>query len=134
MTLPKSIMCQTITVLSPGVPTGEEDAYGNPIIDEPTRTHYERSCSLQPLQGTASVEAMLATSDSVVTRWQFYGPPDVVVTAADRVQQARDRVSKVLSDDDAYLDLQVDGDEDEWFATGTDLDHVEGYLRRWSGA
>lgn len=129
--LPASIMCQTVTIIR-DVPGGE-DPLGNPTPGTQERTHLTQCCSLQPLQGTASVEAALSSSDSIVTRWTFYGPPGIDLKASDRVQQAKDRVSPVESDADAHFDLAVDGDPDEWILTGTALDHSEAYLKRWSG-
>ena len=125
------ILCQTVTVVRE-VPGGE-DALGNPLPGTQQRTDYVTCCSVQPLQGTASVEAVIASADQIVTRWTFYGPAGMDIKASDRLQQSRDRVSPVASDDDAYLDLQVDGDPDEWVVTGTELDHTEAYLKRWEG-
>lgn len=128
--LPAALTGQMVTIVRTAPPT--QDDAGNMIPGDVTRTHVS-GCLLAPLQGTASTEAVLATADRIVTRWMLYTNPGVDVFAADQVQQSADRVSPVLDDSSAHLNLQVDGDPDEWYSTGTGLDHREVYLRRWEG-
>lgn len=124
------IMYQTLVVVREGEPTQDDRGHTIPA-PEPQRLPIY-GVSVQPLQGTASVEAPTAVGDAVVTRWIALLPVnDVKPQANDRIQQAEDRVS-LPDPDDPYLDLQVDGDADEW-ATGIDLDHGELYLKRWEG-
>lgn len=131
MSLPKSLALQTVTLVRAGEPAGE-DAYGNPTAGSVERVHLS-GCSLQPLRGQASTETLSPSNDRIVSHWMLYLEPGVDVRPDDRIQQARDRVSPVLADADAYLDLQVDGDAGEWAVTGTALNHIEVALKRWEG-
>lgn len=125
------IMNQTMVVVREGEATQDERGHIIPA-PEPQRLPVY-GVSVQPPQGIASEEARLASSDAVVTRWFLLAPfSDVKLRENDRIQQAEDRVS-LPDPDDPYLDLEVDGDPDEWAKTGVDLDHIEGYLKRWKG-
>ncbi|MFJ3084992.1 hypothetical protein [Streptomyces sp. NPDC086838] len=59
-----------------------EDDRGNDawIEEEPVEVEY---CSVQPLD---SVEYLTAAADQTVSRWQFFGPPDMGLKGTDWIK------------------------------------------------
>lgn len=123
-------MCQTVTLVRAGAPT--QDANGN-IVDGPEMRTDIAGCSLQPLQGTDSIESLGATFDQVTTRWRLFAPPGVVVGSMDRIQQGADPFTGVPDDASAVLDFQVDGDPAFWPGADGQPHHIEMMLKKWSG-
>lgn len=124
-------MCQTVTVVRLGAGT-DEDAYGNPLPGTDSRADIT-GCSLQPLQGTDSVESLGANYDQVVTRWRLFLPPGADINSADRVQQGADVFSGVPDNESAVLDFEVDGDPAPWPGVDGLPHHVEAMLKKWGG-
>lgn len=46
------------------------------------------NCSVQPLD---SAEYLTSASDRIVSRWQFFGPPDMGLKATDLIQVGEDK-------------------------------------------
>lgn len=111
---------QTLTVVRPGEITGEDD-YGKPIYGDPVLIDIT-GCSIQPVLRNPSMELLASTQDTITTRWRFFTPPGADVKASDRV---RCNISTA--------DLMVDGDPVLWPDEDGDIDHIEGYLTRFSG-
>lgn len=93
-----------------------EDGRGNDawIEDEPVTV--ER-CSVQPLD---SAEYLTASADQVVSRWMFFGPSDMGLTAHDLIRV----------DEDTY---EVDGKPGIARALASFLTHTSAVLKEYTG-
>lgn len=110
----------TIIVVRAGQSTGEEDAYGTPILGDPTRTPIE-GCNVQPFVSRNTSETQTPTEDLVVSKWRLFAPAGSDILPTDKIEFGS-------------LELQVDGELMPWGGDQYDDDgYVETYLKRWSG-
>lgn len=112
--------CQTLTVIRPGPVTGV-DPYGKPVTGPDQQIPID-GCNIQPVLRNPSEELLVATQDTITTRWRFFAPAGADVNAGDRTRCAI-----------VAYDLMVDGDPVTWPDEDGDPDHIEGYLVRYSG-
>lgn len=111
---------QTLTVVRPGPIVGADD-YNKPVRG-PDIVIVIEGCDVQPMLRNASTEQMMATQDTIATRWRFFAPPGADILASDKVRC-----------NIAAGDLQVDGEPTPWPDEHGGIDHVEGYLSRYTG-
>lgn len=108
----------TITVVRAN-PSGNDDAYGNPDLGEPTRTTID-GCNLQPFVARNTSETQTPTEDVVISKWRLFMPYGSDVRPTDEI-------------DFGNLKLQVDGDVMTWEPDDYGDGYCETYLKRWSG-
>lgn len=94
---------------------GEDDRGNDAWIEDPGVEVY--GCSVQPLD---SVEYLTSASDQVVSRWQFFGPKDMGLTASDLIEV----------DGDKY---EVDGKPGLARAVTPFLTHTSAVLKEYTG-
>lgn len=93
-----------------------EDERGNDAWIEDTPVEVS-GCSVQPLDST---EYLTSASDQVVSRWQFFGPKDMGLTANDLIQVGEDK-------------YEVDGKPGQAKAVTPFLTHTSAVLKEYTG-
>lgn len=113
--LPEAIANQTVTRLRG---SSGSDGYGDSGTNwtDPARLVIT-GCSFQPQQG----QEFLTDRSAVVSRWQWFGPPDADVLSNDRLE-----VGGVTYDIDGSVQVWTD-------TTGNGLDHKFALCRRTDG-
>jgi hypothetical protein len=107
MILPPAIATQTVVRLR--ATDGAPDTHGN-VTQTWTDQATISGCSIQPVEGSEFNEGR----QTVITRWQWFGPTDADVTSKDRI----------VFEGDTY---EIDGSVKEWSVI---LPHKSALLKR----
>ncbi|MFH9011229.1 hypothetical protein ACH4C6_07615 [Streptomyces sp. NPDC017943] len=93
-----------------------EDDRGNDAWVEGTPVEVA-NCSVQPLD---SAEYLTSASDHIVSRWQFFGPPDMDLKATDLIQVGEDK-------------YEIDGKPGKARSVSPFLAHTTAVLKEYTG-